>query len=229
MVADDDNYCNPAKGSLFAMADGTNVFFTYGKGVLVRTDNNAADYINEIGVGFRRLTNGYFILNYNYEHMMTPNDAYGGIYLTSTPGGESGNINYWGKADFKYDLSDARYLLDDEKKAGLQGMSHGCFVRCVRTDYSEKPGVSDRSIEINATFKYDKQSSKLINKGSINVSHESDIYGSLITDDKGKVKGTLTLPSNVDEVLLEYSHNYKYYSRKVSVNDLSSDDIIILL
>lgn len=227
MVADDDNYCNPAKGSLFAMADGTNVFFTYGKGVLVRTDNNAADYINEIGVGFRRLTNGYFILNYNYEHMMTPNDAYGGIYLTSTPGGESGNINYWGKADFKYDLSDARYLLDDEKKAGLQGMSHGCFVRCVRADYSEKPGVSDRSIEINATFKYGK--SKVIKNGTINVSHESDIYESLITDDKGKVKGTLTLPSNVDEVLLEYSHNYKYYSRKVSVNDLSSDDIIILL
>lgn len=57
----------------------------------------------------------------------------------------------------------------------------------------------------------------------------SDIYESLIPDDEGKVKGTLTLPSNVDEVLLEYSHNYKYYSRRISVNDLSDYKDIILL
>ena len=230
MVADDNNFCNPAKGSLFVdMDDNTNVFFTYGKGVLVRTDANAADYIDEIGVGYRGKKSSNFVLNYNYDNIMTPNGSYGGIYYSSTPG--KGGTNYWGKADFGYNLSQTRYKLDTESQAGLQGQSHGCFVRCVRADYSEKPGVSDRSIEINATFKYGKQwSSKLINKGSINVSHESDIYGSLITDDKGKVKGTLTLPSNVDEVLLEYSPDgYYHYYRKVSVNDLSAYKAIIIL
>ena len=131
MVADDNNYCNPAKGTLFVSNDdnSTNVFFTYGKGVLERVNNN--EYINEIGVGQRIKLSQTWTLN--YANSTTRNEAYGALYWTSTPG-NVGDVNYWGKADFWYNLKGVTYVIDDPKNAGLQGVARGNFVRCVRQD-----------------------------------------------------------------------------------------------
>ena len=134
MVAEDNNYCNPAKGSLFVSNDdhATSVFFTYGKGVLERSSNN--EYINEIGVGQRIKSNSTWILN--YANNGNRNEAYGALYWTSTPGystsSSSGNRNYWGKADFWYNVKGTSYLLDNDKNEGIQGVARGNFVRCVR-------------------------------------------------------------------------------------------------
>lgn len=135
MVADNSNYCNPAKGSLFVSKsdNATNVFFTYGKGVLERTSND--DYINEIGVGHRILSNLTWVLN--YSTVVTRREVYGAIYWTSTKGSESGNggnINYWGKADFWYNVEGTTYLIDEATYEGLRGLNNGNFVRCVRAE-----------------------------------------------------------------------------------------------
>lgn len=215
MVVNDNNYCNPAKGSLFAMADGTNVFFTYGKGVLVRTDNNAADYINEIGVGYRGGGSGKFILNYNYEHMEIPNGSYGGIYYTSTPGHAYGN--YWGKADFGYNLSQARYKLDTKEKDGLQGQFHGCFVRCVRDNTSQPSG--NKKVNVNAEFKYrknERSSFEEIKKETISVYDQSmtNKLADFITDDDGEFEGEIKLPSEAQII-------YFYYKGIFSIAEVS--------
>lgn len=223
MVADDNNYCNPAKGSLFAMTDGTNVFFTYGKGVLVRTKANAADYIDEIGVGYRGKNGSNFVLNYNYGSILTENRSYGGIYYSSTPG--TGGTNYWGKADFGYNLSQARYKLDTETADGLQGQAHGCFVRCVRDENSQPSGNKN----VKATFYYGSKNSSALIKGNISIYSNDQYYDSFTTNQNGKVDNFTIELSGEKKVELRFNKGYNNYTVNCSVADLLDENKKIYL
>lgn len=223
MVAKENNYCNPAKGTLFVSNDDdTNVFFTYGKGVLERNDK---DYINEIGVGYRGAYRENFVLSYNYGNVMTPNASYGAIYYTSTPGSAAGN--YWGKADFGYNFEGVKYqyLLDNPDNAGLQGQAHGCFVRCVR-DESSQPSKK-KTVKIEAEFKYKKNQGdskfKKIEEGVISVYDETgkNKLTEFTTDKDGEFEGKIELPSDIEFIQFSYAGIFL----PVNVHDLNKEKI----
>lgn len=134
-----NDYCNPAKGSLFVSSDGTgkSVFFTFGKGVLTQHPEGA--YIDEIGVGHRGTNGGEKapLGALTYDEWVGNTKKYGALYWTSTHFGGSSNTSHLGKADFSYDiLKSIPYAIDvptNPNAAGLHSKWHGNFVRCVRS------------------------------------------------------------------------------------------------
>ena len=231
---ENNNYCNPAKGSLFVSSDGTgkSVFFTFGKGVLTQHPNGA--YIDEIGVGHRG-SNGdntpFGVLA--YDEWVGNTKKYGAIYWTSTHFGGTSNSSHLGKADFSYDiLKSTPYAIDvptNPKAAGLHGKWHGNFVRCVRSGSGSGGGETMVTFKPSATFKYWDGSRYGDNiKGTITVSYDNDRKTATFLVEDGKATNSLTLPKNVTSVKLSYSWYYTYTKSNVSVTDLQSSKTITL-
>lgn len=157
-VLEDNNHCNPAKGTLFVSnADKkTNIFFTHGKGVL--TKHADPNLVNEIGIGHRGGTAGQYEM-INPKNPQTVN-AIGG-FLSNLEFWDSKNYSaygayYWGVSLFnpdpkKYTARFSRVSLNFDilkttpsyvdvatknnlDSHGINGYAHGSFVRCVRSN-----------------------------------------------------------------------------------------------
>lgn len=144
-LSDEDkqnNYCNPAKGTLFVDNNGANIFFTYGKGIL--TKHSDPNLINEIGVGHRGIDHDYPTSNNRggylkyFEFLKSDNGglvehSYGAFYWGATRFGDSDRLS---RVCVSYDiLTEAPYFVDRLENPGSTGIDsywHGSFVRCVR-------------------------------------------------------------------------------------------------
>lgn len=133
---DDNNHCNPAKGSLYVGGDGVkNLFFNYGKGVLtnIRGRNGDPYLLDEIGVG-RRFTydeSGKFG-SLVYSSSAGEKQAYGALYWDASPYAN----NRIGKVDFMYNIFTPNpTVIDVPGVGGSEGIEithNALFVRCVR-------------------------------------------------------------------------------------------------
>lgn len=229
VVLDENDYCNPAKGSLFVSTDGTgkSVFFTFGKGVLTQHPDGA--YIDEIGVGHRGTNGGKSPLGVlTYDEWDGNTKKYGAIYWTSTRFGGSSMSSHIGKADFSYDiLKSTPYSIDvpNTEAQGLHGGWHGNFVRCVRESNGGGGGETTISFKPAATFKYGWNSIS----GKITVSYGNGNTASFNVSN-GKATDNLTLPSNIDKVNLSFTYwNTTYRANNISVSDLRNSSKTITL
>lgn len=150
-IPDDDIHCNPAKGSLFIKKGDacTNLFFSYGKGVLTSISDRDRNLIPEIGVGHR---DNRGRLTYSDASVPDNNHTYGGYYWDATwfafynfdgylvgkmPDGTS-----MGKVDLGYDVFKREPNLIDvpgqlaaeggEWAIGIAGNANASFVRCIK-------------------------------------------------------------------------------------------------
>ena len=236
VVLEENDYCNPAKGSLFVSTDGTgkSVFFTFGKGVLTQHPDGA--YIDEIGVGHRGTNGGKSPLGVlTYDEWDGNTKKYGAIYWTSTRFGDSSMSSHIGKADFSYDiLKSTPYSIDvptDKYAQGLHGGWHGNFVRCVRESIEEGGGETTISFKPAATFKYYRNiwGESSISSGKITVSYGNGNTASFNVSN-GKATGNLTLPSNINIVNLSFtSGRNTYQADNISVSDLRNSSKTIIL
>lgn len=231
---EENNYCNPAKGSLFVSTDNTgkSVFFTFGKGVLTQHPEGA--YIDEIGVGHRG-TNGdsspYGMLA--YDEWVGNTKKYGTIYWTSTHFGGSFNATHLGKADFSYDiLKSTPYSIDvptNTKAQGLHGNWHGNFVRCVRSSDGGGSETTNITFTPKATFKYRDNYGWGDNiTGYVTLTYGEQQERFYVSVSQGKISAEITLPKSVTSVRLTYSKYYKKIMTVLDLQNASASDVIIL-
>ena len=155
-ILEENNHCNPAKGTLFVSNSdkNTNIFFTHGKGVLTKHQDDKL--VNEIGIGHRGGTadqykkigsNGNFKVNAtggflsNLEFYSDAYSAYGAFYwgvslfntspqtLTARFSRVSLNFDILKSTPAYVDVATKQNL----ETHGINGYAHGSFVRCVRT------------------------------------------------------------------------------------------------